>query len=72
MTLRILAGLGALLSPFFGAAPRSRTSAGVGEHLATQLCLTLSGLALPLVMGMPGRVAAGAVSAIQTERGNYL
>lgn len=64
MTLRILAGLGALLSPFSGAAPRSRTSA--------QLCLTLSGLALPLVMGMPGRVAAEAVPAIQTERGNYL
>lgn len=58
MTLRTFAGLGALLSSNSGLALFSRANAGAGDTLAALLCQTLFGLALGLVMGMPGRLTA--------------
>ena len=58
MTLRTFAGLGALLSSKPGFTLFSRAKAGAGDAFAALLCQILSGLALCLVMGMPGRHTA--------------
>lgn len=76
MTLRTFAGLGTLFASISGFGLISLADAGAGEPFASLLCLTLSGLALFLVMGMPGRGEVEVhdlVPAVQyNERGNYL
>ncbi|SDA47172.1 hypothetical protein SAMN03159475_0593 [Pseudomonas sp. NFPP33] len=72
MTLRTFAGLEALLSSNSGFTLFSRAKAGAGDVFAALLCQTLFGLALGLVMGMPGRLTAQGVPVIQSERGNDL
>lgn len=58
MTLRTFAGLEALLSSNSGHVLFSGANAGAGDAFAALLCQTSSGLALGLVMGMPGRLTA--------------
>ena len=58
MTLRTFAGLGALLSSKPGFALFSRAKAGAGDTSLLCCARPSQGLALGLVMGMPGRLTA--------------
>ena len=74
MTLRILAGLGALLSPASGFALETLAQTTGSVPSTAALCLTLAGLVLFLVMAMPGRAESkvkALISAdLNNERGN--
>ena len=76
MSLRLFAGLGALLSPISGFALEVVAEPAGSVSFTAALCLTFTGLVLFLVMAMPGRaelkVASRFLADQNNERGNNL